>query len=208
MQVGSAQMRLSIAVLCCLAGQAWGQLESFGLSPTEIAAVNKGELVITKFPPPNNSGVSFQAVQRMRVKPSALRPILRDCQHFHEFMPHTLKSVMTDRKGNTAVCEMVVDMPFPFSDLWSIVNSEWGEISPGVWRRSWSLVKGSFKRNMGSWTVVSTSNPNVSYTIYKASVDPEMAVPDFILRKAQVNSIPNLMTAILKRARMKLDIAQ
>ena len=181
-------------------GQAMAQLEEFGLSPADVQRVKKGELVVLRFPPPNDAGVSFQAVQRMSIDPQKLRPVLRDCQYFSKFMPHTLKSEMRAKVGQTAVCDMVVDMPFPFDDLWSTVNSKWGEIKPGVWQRSWVLVKGSFNRNLGSWTIVESGQPHVVYAIYKASVDPKIAIPDFILRKAQVSSIPDLMNAVLKRA--------
>jgi len=182
------------------AAPATAQLEDFGLSPAQVERAAKGELVVMKFPPPNDAGISFQAVQRMSVDPEKLRPVLRDCQHFSKFMPHTLKSQMRNQVGQTAVCDVIVDMPFPFDDLWSIVNSKWGELKPGVWQRSWVLVEGSFNRNVGSWTIVESGQPNVVYAIYKASVDPKIAVPDFILRRAQVSSIPNLMQAVLKRA--------
>ena len=202
------RLRSVLFITCGLlfATSAWGQLDGFGLSAAQIEAVKKGELVVVKYPPPNGSGVSFQAVKRMSVHPHKLRPVLRECQHFKEFMPHTLKSDMTKRVGDTAVCDIVVDMPFPFDDLWSVVDSKWGELRPGVWQRSWTLIKGSFNRNVGSWTVVDGPTPESAYVIYKASVDPKIAVPDFILRKAQVSSIPNLMKAVLKRAQgVKLD---
>ena len=192
---------LFAAVIFCFAPHAFAELQAFGLSQAQVKAVQNGELVVMKFTPENNAGVSFQAVKRMDVSPQKLRPVLRECQHFHEFMPHTLKSKMTKRNGNTAVCEMVVDMPFPFDDLRSVVDSKWGETKPGVWRRSWTLIKGSFHRNMGSWTVLNGPSPNTAYAVYKASVDPKISIPDLILRKAQVNSIPNLMKAVLERAK-------
>jgi len=183
-----------------LGGTAKAQLSSYGLSDAQLADIQKGEVVVVKLPPPGDAGVKFRALKKMPVAPAKLKPVFVECEHFHKFMPRTLSSKVSNKKEGTATCEMVVDMPFPFDDLWSTVNTKWGETQPGVWVRSWTLVRGSFNRNLGSWTVIDTPDPNVSIAVYEASVDPKVSIPDFILRAAQVNTIPDLMSAILKRA--------
>ncbi len=183
-----------------LAGSAHAQLSSYGLSTEQLAEVQKGEVVVVKLPPPGDAGVKFRAFKKMAVPASKLKPVFIECEHFHKFMPRTLSSKMSNKKEGTATCEMVVEMPFPFDNLWSTVHTKWGETAPGVWVRSWTLVRGSFNRNLGSWTVIDTPDPNVSIAVYEASVDPKISIPDFILRAAQVNTIPDLMSAIFKRA--------
>ena len=89
--------RCLIAAILLSATHAMAELENFGLSPSQIERVKKGELIVTRFEPPNDAGVSFQAVQRLNIHPRKLRPVLRDCQYFSEFMPHTLKSTMRDK---------------------------------------------------------------------------------------------------------------
>ena len=177
------------------------QLAEYGLSAAQLAALEEGETVVVKLEPPNNAGVRVQAFRKMPVAPQSLRPVFTDCDRFVDFMPRTLKSKMTERTSNTSVCEMVVDMPFPFDDLWSVVRVKWGTVRPGVWSRSWTLVRGSFNRNEGSWTIHDANRPNAAYAVYAASVDPKVSIPDFILRAAQINTIPDLMMAVINRAK-------
>ncbi|MGB0648545.1 MAG: SRPBCC family protein [Bradymonadia bacterium] len=175
-------------------------LTRYELTTAQVSELNKGEVVVVKLPPPGDAGVRFRAFKKMSVAPAKLKPVFIECEHFKDFMPRTLKSVVSNKKEQSATCEIVVDMPFPFSDLWSVVDTSWGETSTGVWTRKWSLVKGSFRRNEGSWTVISTAVPNESIAVYEASVDPDVPIPDMILRAAQVNTIPELMQAVLARA--------
>lgn len=178
-------------------------LNQYRLTTVELAALNSGEVVVVKLPPPGDAGVRFRAFKKMPVPPAKLKPVFIECEHFKDFMPRTLKSVVSNKQERSARCEIVVDMPFPFSDLWSVVHTSWGEDSNGVWTRKWSLIKGSFRRNEGSWTVISTPKPNESIAVYEASVDPDVPIPDMILRAAQVNTIPDLMHAVLERAKKR-----
>lgn len=200
-------LKRRVSYLCCV----WGlmlfaptitsaQLNTYGLSAEQLSEIQKGEVVVVKLPPPGDAGVKFRAFKQMPVAGSKLKPVFVECEHFQKFMPRTLSSTVSKKKAHTATCEVVVDMPFPFDDLESTVDTKWGDTESGVWRRSWSLVRGSFNRNRGSWTVIDTDDPNQSIVVYEASVDPKVSIPDFILRAAQVNTIPDLMSAILKRA--------
>ena len=119
----------SAIIAVCLVGlmrPAEAQLAEYGLSAAQLAALEEGETVVVKLEPPNNAGVRVQAFRKMPVAPQSLRPVFTDCDRFVDFMPRTLKSKMTERTSNTSVCEMVVDMPFPFDDLWSVVRVKWG----------------------------------------------------------------------------------
>ena len=175
-------------------------IASEATTKNQLADIEKGETVVVKLPPPNDEGVRFQAFRKMPVSPTSLRSVFIDCDRFADFMPRTLKSVIREKTQNSSICEMVVEMPFPFDDLWSVVQVKWGNVRPGVWARNWTLIRGSFNRNQGSWTIHAGTTPSMSYAVYAATVDPKIAVPDFILRAAQVNTIPDLMNAVIKRA--------
>ena len=170
-----------------------------GLSPKEITQVNEGGLVVQRLTPPDDEGVSFRAVKRLPVSLASLKPVLTDCQHFKAFMPHTIKSDRTNKAPNKALCDVVVDLPFPFDDLRSLVLAEWGTQENGSWQRKWSLVSGSFYRNEGRWVLVAAPESHETYILYEASVNPKVSIPDFILSRAQVSSVPDLMDAIVKR---------
>ena len=77
------------------------------------------------------------------------------------------------------------------------------EILPGgSFKRSWSLIKGTYKRNNGSW-IVKPWGPSGSESllIYAIDLDPDTSVPDFIIRKAQTSTLPDLFEAIRRRVR-------
>ena len=114
-------------------------------------------------------------------------------------MPHTIKSDRIDKGPNQALCDVVIALPFPFDDLRSLVLAEWGPQENGSWERKWSLVSGSFYRNEGRWVLLSTPDAQQTYILYEASVNPKVSIPDFILSRAQVSSVPDLMDAIVKR---------
>jgi hypothetical protein len=194
--------RLVLATLVCvLAGSAHAQLSSYGLSDAQLSEIQKGEVVVIKLRPPKDAGVKFRAFQKLEVEGRKLQAIMVDCDKFDQFMPRTLSSSISDRTDNGAICDVLVDMPFPFDDLRSVVKTRWGRPKPGVWTRSWTLLSGSFNCNEGSWTVLSTPKHTESIVVYEASVDPKVSIPDFILRTAQVNTVPNLMQSLLNRAR-------
>lgn len=194
--------RFVLTMLACIvASSAHAQLSSYGLTEGQLASLENGEVIVIKLRPPQDKGVKFRAFQKLEVEGQKLQAIMVDCAKFDRFMPRTLSSSISDKSDNGAVCDVLVDMPFPFDDLRSVVKTHWGSPKPGVWTRSWTLLRGSFNRNEGSWTVLSTPKPTESIVVYEASVDPKIAIPDFILRTAQVNTVPDLMQALLNRAR-------
>ena len=93
-------------------------------------------------------------------------------------------------------------MPFPFSDLWADVKSVEEVVPGGAFKRSWSLIKGTYKRNNGSWIVKHWGpSGSESLLIYAIDLDPDTSVPDFIIRKAQTSTLPDLFEAIRRRVR-------
>ena len=137
-----------------------------------MTQVNEGGLVVQRLTPPDDEGVAFRAVKRLPLTLDALKPVLIDCQHFKAFMPHTIKSDRTDKAPNKALCDVVVDLPFPFDDLRSLVLAEWGPQDNGSWQRKWSLVSGSFYRNEGRWVLLSTPDAQHTYILYDHDAIP------------------------------------
>ena len=172
------------------------------LTPQDSAKVSSGEVVIRRLPPTGGDGVAARAFAVVKAPAKKVWPVLRDCQHFKEFLPRTKESVLKSRVGLTSVCYTKIDMPFPFSDLWADVKSVEEVVPGGAFKRSWSLIKGTYKRNNGSW-IVKPWGPSGSESllIYAIDLDPDTSVPDFIIRKAQTSTLPDLFEAIRRRVR-------
>ena len=100
------------------------------LTPQDSAKVSSGEVVIRRLPPTGGDGVAARAFAVVKAPTKKVWPVLRDCQHFKEFLPRTEESVLKSRVGLTSVCYTKIDMPFPFSDLWAMSN-QWRKFCLG-----------------------------------------------------------------------------
>ncbi len=165
---------------------------------TEIA---RGGVVVQPQKPTGDSGVAAWAAALVEAPIARVWPVVRDCEHFAKFMPRTKESKVLRRAGATIDCKVVVSMPFPLSNLWSHVRSTITEHPGGGWTRAWKLVRGNYKRNTGSWTVLPWHNdPDRALLVYRIDVDPDMIVPDALLRRAQTGSLPDVFEAVRRRA--------
>jgi len=170
----------------------------------ELRRLSEGEVLIVEMPPTGGEGVAAVAKGVIDAPVDTVWPIVRDCQHFHEFMPRTAKSELRARDGDEMTCFVEIDMPWPISNLKSETRSRIERLGGGAMRRSWTHAAGTYKRNNGSWLARPfPGRPDRTLLIYEIDVDPAMPIPDAILRKAQTGSLPKMFTAIAKRAGVK-----
>ena len=165
------------------------------------ASLAKGEVVVERLDPTGGSGVSARAMGVVDAPAATVWPVVRDCEHFSKFMPRTKSSKLVSRDGNQSVCRVEIDMPFPFDNLWSVVRSSESKTEEGGFQRSWSLVRGTYKRNNGRWSVYPWGEGHKSLLVYEIDVDPDVAIPDAIIRSAQTGSLPDVFAAVRKRVR-------
>jgi ribosome-associated toxin RatA of RatAB toxin-antitoxin module len=158
-----------------------------------------GKVIVRRLEPTGGTGVAARAVGLVDAAPTVVWPVIRDCQHFSKFMPRTTSSKLIERTGNVAVCEVVVDMPFPFDDLTSVVKSTETE-KAGSFARTWALVSGTYNRNQGTWEVHPWKGGR-SLLVYQLDIDPKISIPDAIIRKAQTGSLPDVFEAVRKRSK-------
>ncbi len=174
------------------------------MSAAQKAKVARGAVVLQSLKPTDNSGVAAWAVAKVEAPIDVVWPVIRDCEHFSKFMPRTRSSKLLRREGNVMDCKVVIRMPFPLSNLWSHVRSVITEHPGGGWTRAWKLLKGNYKRNSGSWTVLPyEGDRSRSLLVYRIDVDPDMLVPDALIRSAQTGSLPDVFEAVRKRVGAK-----
>lgn len=171
--------------------------------PTFTAAETKkleaGETVVHEVKPTDNRGIGVQSFGLVDAPSTEVWPVLRDCAHFSKFMPRTKTSMMKDEDG-VSLCHVELNLPFPLMNLWSDTKSVQREDPAGHYHRAWTLVRGTYRRNSGSWSVLPWSaGEKKTLVIYAIDSDPIMLIPDGILRSAQTGSLPEVFTAVRKR---------
>ena len=173
------------------------------LSGGQIAQIEKGKVIVRTMKPKGGDGVSAQAFGLIDAPPAKVWPVIRDCQHFARFMPRTKVSKLLERNGNKSKCKIEISMPFPISNLWSVVQSTETELADGSFKRKWSLLKGTYKKNDGSWSLYPYGEGGQkTLLVYFLDVDPKIMVPDAIIRRAQAGTLPDLFKAVAKRVKL------
>jgi hypothetical protein len=191
--------RVLYAILLLFAGSAYASPK---LSADQIATIESGEVVVVPKSPTGGEGVAAMSYGLVEAPIARVWPVVRDCQHFHKFMPRTAKSELRERNGDVMKCYFKLDMPFPFSDMWSLVTSKITRTPDGAFHRRWSLIEGTYSRNEGQWSAYPWgTDGKKTLLVYTIDVDPQVSMPDFIIRKAQTGTLPDVYDAIRKRVR-------
>ncbi len=160
--------------------------------------LDRGEIII------RNRAVKGSELPRaimmgvINVPPAKVWRFLSNCNNYKGNFPRTKSSKELSRKGNTVICKVVVDMPWPMDDLWSTTRAT-HTVRPGFFKRQWQLVEGTYKKNAGSWTVTPFDKAGKrSRVVYKMHAEPTTSVPKWIQRKASKSTLPDLMNALRK----------
>lgn len=166
------------------------------------AKLEQGEVLIKSLEPTGGDGMAVKAAAVIPYPPDKVFPTIDKCAEFHEFMPRTEKSEERARIDNYSICFVEIDMPFPLSNLWAETDVRRKKNDDGSYRRWWSLRKGTYNRNDGSWTLYPWPG-NKTLAVYQIDVDPQVPIPDAISRSAQSGSLPDLFVAIAERVAKK-----
>ncbi len=185
-------------ILC--SGLAFAQPVEFPtLTAEEKKKLDAGAVVIHDRRPTDDKGVSGEAMGVIDAPTSEVWPVVRDCEHFSLFLPST-RSSSRKTEGTDDICFDEIALPFPLANLWADTKSVARESPVGHFKREWSFVRGTYKRNRGSWTVVPWgADGKKSLVVYLVDSDPAILVPEFILRAAQGGSLPQVFVGIRKR---------
>ena len=169
------------------------------LTEAETKKLEAGETVIHEVKPTDNKGIGVESFGIIDAPSLEVWPVLRDCQHFSLFMPRTKDSSVKEEAGGP-LCHVELRLPFPLANLWSDTKSVHREEPAGHFHRAWTLVRGTYRRNSGSWSLIPWgAEGKKTLVVYAIDTDPAILIPDGILRAAQTGSLPEVFTAIRKR---------
>lgn len=180
-----------------LASPAWAGAPD--LEVEQIQALESGEVIVEPVKPPEGSGIAVRAFGIIDAPLTEVWPVVNDCGKYREFMPRTKESEERVHTERTSVCYVKIGMPWPLKDMWSETNVVRESLADGSLRRTWSMRKGTYKRNKGSWTLFPHSKGTKTLAVYDISVEPDIAVPTAWIRSAQAGSLPDVFVAIRDR---------
>jgi ribosome-associated toxin RatA of RatAB toxin-antitoxin module len=196
-----------LAAFATRASAAPGEALSFAADGLRQCAERRDELragrvVYIEQKPAGGEGVALTACGLVDAPPAEVWPVLRDCEEYEHFLPGVEHSALKSREGNVALCEALIDLPFPLGDLRSVERAVESELAGGGFERRWSLEHGTYRRLEGSWTLLPwVDDARRTLAVYQLDMDPESVVPDFLLRRAQSATAPGVFSAIRERVR-------
>lgn len=168
----------------------------------ERTRLEAGEVIITVRDLDGGDVTAARAVGVVDAAPAAVWKHIDDCGSYEEFMPKVKEAEELSRKGSDVTCKLVVGMPFPLSDLWSVTIAKHEAKKGDRYRRKWRATEGSYKLNEGSW-VLSPWNGSHERTllVYTIKVAPKASIPAGIRRAAQQQTLPDVIKAVRLRVK-------
>ena len=164
-----------------------------GISEAKLteAELLEGEVEVKTVTVKGSSMPKIMAEGVVKTPTPELWKIISDCANFSKTMPSIKASKALGFVKGFKRCELVVDLPWPISDLRSVVDVKLEQKPKGVYVRSWSLVEGDYHKNQGIWRLLPYKN---GYTLlqYEVHVEPKISIPGFIKRAAQKSKIPDM----------------
>jgi ribosome-associated toxin RatA of RatAB toxin-antitoxin module len=163
------------------------------------AALDRGGVVYVEGQPTDGSGVALTACGVVDASPVEVWPVIRDCEEYQHFLPGVTHSALEYRGADVALCESLIDLPFPLGELRAVERVVETPLDGGGFERRWTLERGNYRRLNGSWTLLPWEGRTLA--IYRLDMDPNTVVPDFLLRRAQSATAPKVFAAIRDRVR-------
>lgn len=208
-------IRVSCVLLLALCSAGWAQGSVAG-SPASSPVPSRtrpvcdgarerlraGEIIVAEQPSADGRGIAMHACGAIDAPPRVVWAVLRDCDQFDEFMPRVARSELTRREGNVVWCDETIDMPFPLGDMQSLTRVVESPLSDGGFERRWQLVRGSYRRLDGAWTVRPFDPPaSRSLVLYELDMEADTLIPNFLIRYAQSVAAPDVFNAVRERVR-------
>lgn len=168
------------------------------LNRLQKVMLEDGQVIVSPQTPTDDSGVAALAVGLVEAPIDTVWPVLRDCQHHKHFMPKAYESAITRRFSPTQyICYLKASTPFPLPDLYYHALSTIKQLGAG-WQLSWTLSKGNYKRYDGRWEAWPYDGRR-TLLVYAIDVDPDLKMPDALLRSGWLEALPDVFKAVRRR---------
>jgi ribosome-associated toxin RatA of RatAB toxin-antitoxin module len=158
----------------------------------------EGEILILDKEVKGSSVPSVTVKAVVEQPPAKVWEVINDCTQYPKTMVRVKASELIKQEGNKFTCKVLIDTPFPLSDL-SAITEAVHTTGPPVWSRRWKLIEGDYEHNEGSWEIsVFRKDPKRSLVIYKVHAVPNIFVPGALQSYVQKKSLPGLIEKLRK----------
>lgn len=158
-------------------------------------ALDRGEILVYTQQRANAAPeVVVKAV--VEAAPQQVWKLVSDCGRYPRTMLRIKAARELRRRGEEVVCRVTVDMPFPYADLTATTRAV-HRGSGHRFSRRWELIDGDYRVNRGSWVLGPFGgDPRRTLVVYRVQAEPKVWIPDWIRRKAQSRSLPEMIRRI------------
>jgi uncharacterized protein YndB with AHSA1/START domain len=157
------------------------------------AKLRAGEVVVTSKKVSGSDMPQFTVEGVIDAPPAKVWPAVYDCDNYARWYSSLKDSTLVSKSGNTWICQEEAKMPFPFSNLDAKVRATLST-SDGVWKREWEMIEGDYDRNEGSCVLTEfEGDPNRTLVRYTVIADPEVAVPDGLMKSGTAKRLPRIV---------------
>ena len=165
------------------------------------AWLDKGNISVKVFKVPKSETPKAVVKAVIDAPPAKVWKLVSDCSRYTKTMNRVKSSKLISQSGDTVICETVIDMPFPFSNLKGRTKAK-HVVTPKRMSRSWSLIKGDYHFNNGSWVVEPFDEQGTrSLVTYSIHAEPTTTIPDWVRNKAQKKTLPGIIKRLRKEAK-------
>ncbi len=189
----SVLSQASQASLICLLSLCSAQWVEAKPSEADMLA---GEVHVRTIKVKDSSMPKVVAEGIIKTAPESLWAVVADCANFKKTMENIKLSKHLGFVKGLKRCELVVDLPFPLSDLRSVVDVKL-QIKDGKYIRSWTLVEGDYNKNAGEWYLEARAD-GYTFLRYSVHVEPKISVPNYFLGMAQKSKVPGIFKNFTK----------
>jgi ribosome-associated toxin RatA of RatAB toxin-antitoxin module len=137
--------------------------------------------------------------------PARVWALVSKCADYVKNMPSVAASEELSREGDertkfTTVCQVTFDAPFPFSDLVSVSRATMTvDAQSGVYTRAWTLIRGDYDVNDGSWRLAPVDGGAKTQVTYRIHAKPKLPLPDSLIATAQQQTLPQVIERLRER---------
>jgi hypothetical protein len=185
----------------------------------------RGEIVVTRLPAAHKGELGGRSQGVIAAPLDRVWAVLNRSGEFADYMPNFLVSWLVDRAamgdvepgrrwqrteleeavaehrladwpGDTVLFYNVLDMPFPVSDRWYLLEMTRDTAEHSI---RWSQLVGNLKSTDGSWQLVPWLDGMHTLATYTTVSDPGIALPGFVLDVGLSQSLPCVIKALRRR---------
>jgi ribosome-associated toxin RatA of RatAB toxin-antitoxin module len=182
----------------------------FDLTAQELAAVERGEIVLRADTPRNGGGAQndvrneVRAAVRVAASPAILFRIMTDCAEALNFVPHLQHCAVLESSPDRSwqLIEQRLDYGWYAPALDYVIRAEY------VADRTVSMrqVRGDFLVNEGRWELEPLADGIHTLLTYQIRAVPPSYVPTWLQRRSLVRELPTMLRILRSRAEQAADL--